>query len=88
MKLPRRKFLQLAAGAAALPAFTRMAWALDYPTRPVQIVVAWAAGINLHNPCRSALANNLSSITGRAPAAQSAPRWSHAPLPMATRFWP
>ena len=46
MKLPRRPFLHLAAGAAALPAFTRMACALDYPTRPVQIVVAWAAGIN------------------------------------------
>jgi tripartite-type tricarboxylate transporter receptor subunit TctC len=36
----------LAAGGAALPAFTRLACALDYPTRPVQIVVAWAAGIN------------------------------------------
>ena len=35
MKLPRRHFLHLAAGAAALPAFSRIASALDYPTRPV-----------------------------------------------------
>jgi hypothetical protein len=33
LKLPRRVFLQLAAGAAALPAVSRMACALDYPTR-------------------------------------------------------
>src|SRR5215469_14929559 len=39
MKLPRRSFLRLAAGAAALPAVTRFAWAQAYPTRPVKIVV-------------------------------------------------
>src|SRR5271157_5508166 len=44
MKLPRRYFLQLAAGAGALPAVSRVAWALDYPTRPVRIVVGLAAG--------------------------------------------
>ena len=44
MKLPRRKFLHLAAGAAALPVAMRMAWALDYPTRPVRIIVGFAAG--------------------------------------------
>jgi tripartite-type tricarboxylate transporter receptor subunit TctC len=43
MKLPRRKFLQLAAGAAALSA-PRSARALDYPTRPVHIIVAYPAG--------------------------------------------
>ena len=37
MKLPRRKFLHLAAGAAALPAVSRFAWAQAYPTRPVRI---------------------------------------------------
>ena len=37
MKLPRRKFLHLAAGAAALPAVSRIAWAQAYPTRPVRI---------------------------------------------------
>ena len=40
MKLPRRQFLHLAAGAAALPAVSRIAWAQAYPTRPVRIIVA------------------------------------------------
>jgi tripartite-type tricarboxylate transporter receptor subunit TctC len=44
MKLPRRQFLQLAAGAAALPAATRLAWAQTYPTRPVHVIVGFAAG--------------------------------------------
>ena len=39
MKLPRRKFLHLAAGAAALPALSRVAWAQAYPARPVRIIV-------------------------------------------------
>src|SRR5262245_16959720 len=39
MKLPRRKFLHLAAGAAALPAVSRVAWAQAYPTRPVRLIV-------------------------------------------------
>jgi tripartite-type tricarboxylate transporter receptor subunit TctC len=43
MKLARRRFLHLAAGAAALPA-VRLAWALDYPTRPVHIMVGFAPG--------------------------------------------
>jgi tripartite-type tricarboxylate transporter receptor subunit TctC len=41
MKLPRRKFLQLAAGAAALPAVSSIARAQAYPTRPVRIVVGF-----------------------------------------------
>src|SRR5580700_8335744 len=44
MKLPRRRFLSLAAGAAALPAMARFAWAQAYPTRPVHIIVGFAAG--------------------------------------------
>ena len=44
MKLPRRKFLHLAAGAAALPAVTRFARAQAYPTRPVRIVVGYPPG--------------------------------------------
>jgi tripartite-type tricarboxylate transporter receptor subunit TctC len=44
MKLPRRQFLHLAAGAAALPAVSRMAWAQTYPTRPVRIIVGFAPG--------------------------------------------
>ena len=41
MKLPRRQFLHLAAGAAALPAVSRFAWAQAYPTRPVRIIVGF-----------------------------------------------
>jgi len=39
MKLPRRRFLHLAAGAAALPAVSRVAWAQTYPSRPVRMIV-------------------------------------------------
>jgi len=42
--LPRRTFLHLAAGAAALPASPRIAWAQAYPTRPVRIIVPFPAG--------------------------------------------
>ena len=44
MKLPRRQFLHLAAGVAALPAMSRIARAQAYPTRPVRLVVGLAAG--------------------------------------------
>jgi tripartite-type tricarboxylate transporter receptor subunit TctC len=44
MKLPRRRFPHLAAGAAALPAVSRIAWAQAYPARPVRIIVGYAAG--------------------------------------------
>jgi hypothetical protein len=41
---PRRRFLGLAAGAAALPAASRIVSAQTYPTRPITIVVGYAAG--------------------------------------------
>jgi tripartite-type tricarboxylate transporter receptor subunit TctC len=44
MKTPRRQFLRLAAGAAALPAVSRLAQAQAYPTRRVRLIVAVAAG--------------------------------------------
>jgi hypothetical protein len=44
MKMRRRRFLQLASLAAALPALPRIASALDYPTRPVRIIAGFAAG--------------------------------------------
>jgi tripartite-type tricarboxylate transporter receptor subunit TctC len=44
MELPRRQFLHLAAGAAALPTASRAAWAKAYPTRPVRLIVGLAAG--------------------------------------------
>jgi len=45
MKLPhRRRFLHLAAGAAALPFVSRLAWAQSYPARPVRIIVGFPPG--------------------------------------------
>src|ERR1700704_3057704 len=44
LKLPRRKFLRLVAGAAALPALSQIARAQTYPTRPVRVVVGFAPG--------------------------------------------
>jgi tripartite-type tricarboxylate transporter receptor subunit TctC len=52
MKFPRRQFLHLAAGAGALPALPRLAWALDYPTRPVHLLVGFAAGGPLDTSAR------------------------------------
>ena len=44
MNLPRRRFLQLSAGAVALPAVSHFGWANTYPVRPVRIIVGLAAG--------------------------------------------
>jgi tripartite-type tricarboxylate transporter receptor subunit TctC len=44
MKLPRRNFLHLVAGAAALPVVSRVARAQAYPTRPVRVIVGFTAG--------------------------------------------
>src|SRR5262249_50920180 len=44
MKLPRRKFLYLAAGAVAVPGISRMPRAETYPTRPVRLIVGFEAG--------------------------------------------
>jgi tripartite-type tricarboxylate transporter receptor subunit TctC len=44
MTIPRRKFLHLTAGAAALPALSRTAFAQGYPARPARIVVGFPAG--------------------------------------------
>jgi tripartite-type tricarboxylate transporter receptor subunit TctC len=44
MKLPRRKFLHLAAGTAALPLASRFAWAQAYPSRPVRVIVGFTTG--------------------------------------------
>jgi tripartite-type tricarboxylate transporter receptor subunit TctC len=44
MRLPRRTFLRMAAGAAALPLASRLAWAETYPSRPVRLLVGYAPG--------------------------------------------
>jgi hypothetical protein len=44
MALQRRQFLHLGAGAVALPAVSRIAWAQAYPTRPITIIDTYAAG--------------------------------------------
>ena len=44
MKLPRRQLLRLAAGGAALPTVSRVAWSQSYPARPVRIVLGLAPG--------------------------------------------
>jgi tripartite-type tricarboxylate transporter receptor subunit TctC len=44
MKFPRRRFLHLAAGAAAAPAVLRIAWAQSYPTRPIHLIVGFPPG--------------------------------------------
>ena len=94
MKLQRRRFLHLAAGAAALPALPRFALALDYPTRPVRIVVPYPAGIApdivarvVAQPLSQRLKRQFIVATGRAAPAMSAPRWSPALRPTAIRSW-
>jgi tripartite-type tricarboxylate transporter receptor subunit TctC len=44
MKLPRRRFLQLAASTTVLPAVSPMAWARAYPSRPITVIVPYPAG--------------------------------------------
>ena len=64
MKHPRRKFLRLAAGAAALPAAPRLATAQAYPTRPVTMVVTFPPGSGSDIMGRI-LAARLSEILGQ-----------------------
>jgi len=44
VKLARRRFLHLAAGAAALPTASRFAWAQAYPSRPVRLIIGYPPG--------------------------------------------
>ena len=91
MKLPRRKFLSLAGALALAPALSRVASALDYPTRPITIIVPFPAGGPvdtlarlLSEPMRLRSASRWSSRMSAAPAAASLWRASRAPSPTAT----
>ena len=73
MKLPRRTFLHLAAGAAALPAFSQIAFAQAYPSRPVHLIVGFPPVVRMTsllaswgNGYRNVSASNLSLKTGPA----------------------
>ena len=64
MKLPRRRFLHLAAGAAALPVTSRMAMAQAYPSRPITIVVPFPAGGST-DPVARVLAEHMKGVLGQ-----------------------
>ena len=94
MKLPhRRQFLHLAAGAAALPAVSRITWAQTYPTRPVRLIAGFPPGgvVDMYARLISqSLSERLGQqfvVENRAGAGgnlaveatiKAAPRWLHA----------
>jgi tripartite-type tricarboxylate transporter receptor subunit TctC len=64
MKLPRRRFLQLAAAIAALPTLSRIAGAQSYPARPVRMIVPFAPGGPTDVFAR-VIANKMSELSGK-----------------------
>ena len=64
MKLPRRKFLRLTAGAAAVPVASHFAWAQTYPSRPVRIIAGFPPGGFTDTTARL-ISNSLSERVGQ-----------------------
>src|SRR5262245_14786686 len=82
MKLPRRQFLHMAAGAAALPALSSVAGAQNYPSRPVRLVVAFVPGGAADTLARQ-ISNDLKEALGQAVVVENRPgangylAWNH-----------
>jgi tripartite-type tricarboxylate transporter receptor subunit TctC len=72
MKLPRRRVLHLAAGAAALPALLRIAQVQAYPTRPITLVHGFAPGGGVDTTARM-VAEGLSRRLGQQVIVESKP---------------
>jgi len=72
MKLPRRNFLHLAAGAAALSTISRVAWAQAYPTRPVRVIIGYPPGASADTTARL-MAQWLSERLGQSFVVESRP---------------
>jgi len=74
MKLPRRTFLHLAAGAAALPAVSRLAWAQAYPSRQITMIVPFPPGASPKPiPAIAQMAKNANSRLRLMPTTSETP---------------
>ena len=84
-RLPRRRVLSLAAGAVALPAVSRMAWAQAYPTRPVRIIVGAPPGGG-HDVAASLIGPWLAERLGHSFIFDNRPGQDHAEIRAGARL--